>query len=98
MVKPTPARIAEPWNAARHLREPESDQDPTRPCDSDPRANEQAEQDFQAYGIGERLCDSGVYDNTGIERCEQRQNHVGRDPMKVAFEAKPGRNHANDSL
>ena len=76
-------------DAAGHLREPGSDHDPTRRSDTDLRANEQAEQDTQGYGLGERLCDSGVYDDTGIEQCEQRQKHVGCDRMKVAFEPSP---------
>lgn len=44
--------------------------------------------------MGERHRDSGVYDDIGTEQCEQRQNHVGCDRMKAAFEAKPGRNNA----
>lgn len=61
MVKPTPARIAEPWIWPQRS---------TRRCDTDLLANEQAEQDSQAYGIGERLDDSGVHEDTAIEPCD----------------------------
>jgi hypothetical protein len=64
-----------PINAARHLREPESDHDPTRRCDTDLLANEQAELESQAYGIGERLDVSGVYEEPRLNRANSAKSH-----------------------
>jgi hypothetical protein len=71
MVKPTPARFAEPWiwpqltplgiSASRNRITIQF-----AAVIPDLPANEQGEQNSQAYGIGQRLCDSGVRDGTAL--------------------------------